>query len=108
VRRGLAPGAGIGALIGMMHALAILGMVAGILVTLMVVGLLLAGSPNSSPEQFLRIKRLMLGMALVGLGGLSGAVWAMVAGRPGLAGVIGVAPAALGIGLLVYLFATEG
>jgi hypothetical protein len=92
----------------MWYALSILGTVAGLVVTVLVLTLLLAGSPNSSPEQLLRIKRLMLGTALVGLGGLIGAVWAMVVGRPALAGAIGAAPAAAGIGLLVYLFATEG
>lgn len=87
--------------------LAVLSTLVGLGATLMMVALLVAGMPNGSPAQLARIKMLMLGMALCGLIGLVGSIWAMVAGRHWLAAGIGVAPAAVAIGMFSVLLVVE-
>lgn len=75
---------------------------------LMFLTLLLAGSPNSSPAQLARIKGWMLAATAVGAIGIGGAVWATVAGKPGLGSCFGAAPGVLCLAAFIYLYKTEG
>jgi hypothetical protein len=88
--------------------LTILAAIASTGVTAMMLVLLLAGSPNSSPEQLAHIRMLMLLAAGVWLAGLVGAVWSHAVGRHGLAAGLGAAPTVFCIALFTYLFATSG
>jgi hypothetical protein len=87
--------------------LAVLSTAAGAIASLLMAGLLLAGSPNSSPAQWSFIKWSMLWIGVVGLIGLAGAIWAMVESRPGLAAIIGAVPTAFTITLFTVLIVLE-
>ena len=76
--------------------------------TLMMLVLLLAGSPNSSPQQLAQIKWMMLGVAALGLLGLVGAIVAMVMGKHWPAAGIGIAPAVGVVVLFIVLLQTSG
>ena len=88
--------------------LAILSTFAGAAASLVMIVLLLAGSPNSSPQQLAQIKWMMIGVALMALAGIVGAIWAMVLGRHLLASGIGIAPALGVVALFTVLLATTG
>ncbi len=92
----------------MAAVVAVFSILAGVGATLLMVVLLLAGAPNSKPEQWMQIKMLMLGMGLVGIIGLVGAIWAMVAGRRWLAAGIGITPAAAAIIMFTVLLLVTG
>jgi len=82
---------------------AVFSMLVGVGATLTMIVLLLAGSPNSTPAQMTQIKMLMLGMAVCGLVCVVGAIWAMVAGRHGLAAGVGIGPMVVAIVMFIVL-----
>lgn len=86
---------------------AVLSAVAGGLATLTMLVMLMAGGANSSPAQITQIKWMMIGVALVGVIGLGGAVWAMIAGKPWLGAGLGIAPAVVVIAMIVVLVKLE-
>ena len=92
----------------MAAVVAVFSILAVVGATLTMVVILLAGAPNSKPEHWIQIKMLMLGMGLVRLIGLVGAVWAMVAGRHWLAARIGITPAAAAITMFTVLMLVTG
>jgi len=83
--------------------LAVLSIFVGGGASLLMLVLLLAGSPNSKPEQLAEIKRFMFAVALVAMLGLTGGGWALYAGRPALAAALGIAPLVFVIVLFVVL-----
>jgi hypothetical protein len=85
--------------------LAILAMAASVLVGLTAITLLLAGGANSSEAQITTLKRMMLGVGLLCIGSLAGAIVALVQGRPGLASTVGIAPAVIILITLAVLIA---
>lgn len=91
----------------MASVLAVASSLVGALATLMMLTLLLASTPNSSPQQMSHITWLMLAVGLVGLASLAAAVVALVAGRKWLAAGVGIAPAAFSIVLIIGLLVAE-
>ncbi|MGE3109760.1 MAG: hypothetical protein AB7G11_06680 [Phycisphaerales bacterium] len=87
----------------MLSVLAILAIIAGVMASLGLFVLLLAGAPNSSPQMLARLKAGLLATAIIGTALMTGAVWALVEGRPGLAALVGGFPAAFLIGLFIWL-----
>lgn len=75
--------------------LAIFTMAASVLVGLTAIVLILAGGANSTDAQITMLKRMMLGVGLLCVGSLAGAIVALVQGRPGLASIVGIAPAVI-------------
>lgn len=69
--------------------------------------MLMAGGANAKPAQITQIKVMLAVSAVVGLGCLGGAVWAMVAGRPMMGACIGVAPAVLCVVAVIVMVKTE-
>lgn len=88
-------------------ALALLASAGGVFATLTMLTLLLAGSPNSSPQQLAEIKAYMWATGIVGLGGLAFAIWGMTKGRHAFAAWAGAAPIAFFILLFVFLLTRE-
>lgn len=86
----------------MFTALAIVAWLIGAMGLLMLLTLLLAGGANSTKERLRRIKRLLLTTALMGMGILVGSAWLMVEGRPLWAAGLGVVPAAIVLGLMIW------
>jgi hypothetical protein len=85
----------------------VLSMAAGALATLMMLVMLMAGGANSSPAQILQIKWMMMGVAVIGLGGLVGGIWTLIAGRPWVSAGIGIMPAVVAIGMFVVLMVVQ-
>ena len=85
----------------------VLSMAAGALATLMMLVMLMASGANSSPAQILQIKWMMIGVAVIGLGGLVGGIWTLVAGRPWVSAGIGIVPAVAVMVLVVVLVKLE-
>jgi len=71
----------------------------GAATTVLVLVLLLAGSPNSRPEQWRTIKLLLLVVAAVGVTAVLGAIATHRAGRTDLAPWVGVTPLPFAIAL---------
>lgn len=90
-----------------MTGMAALSMLVGAGGVLMMLVMLLAGSANSTPQKLWQIKMMMLGLGVCAGAGVIGGVWALIAGRPGLASAIGAAPAAVSVGLFIFLLAVE-
>ncbi len=88
----------------MPYAVSILFALAGVFASLLMLVLLLAGSPNSSPEQWAQMKTLILSVVCVGAVGLIGAVWAMIESRPWIGSAIGGFPVPYCVMLFVFLY----
>lgn len=67
----------------------------------------LAGGANSSARQLLIIKSALISMLVVWLIAMGGGIWAMTAGRHGLAIGLGTLPTALATTLFVLAFITR-
>lgn len=72
---------------------AILSTLAGGAASVLLLGLLLASMPNGTPEKLAEIKHWMIAIGGIALLGVAGAIWFMVARRPGIAAAVGFAPA---------------
>lgn len=76
----------------------------GVLATLMVVVFLLACAPNSSPEQWVSIRRLMIAAGVVGGVSAVGAIGLLLAARPWAATIVALVP--VGIVIVLCVVAT--
>lgn len=76
-------------------------------VVLMFMVMLMAGGANAKPAQITQIKVMLLASALIGLGCVGGAVWAMIAGRPMTGAWIGCVPGVLCIVAVVVMVKLE-
>ncbi|HQY89113.1 MAG TPA: hypothetical protein PK402_10665 [Tepidisphaeraceae bacterium] len=85
----------------------ILAMVGNVFSTLMGIVLLLAGSPNSSPEQLLFIKRMMLVIAVLGAICLIGAIVLNVNRMLGWSIAVSLVPVVLVIGFFIWAYFSE-
>lgn len=88
-------------------ALAIFLTAASGLITLTFMVMLMAGGANAKPAQITQIKVMLLASAVIGLGCLGGAVWAMIAGRPLTGAWIGAVPAVLCVLVVIVMIKTE-
>ena len=84
----------------MSHALAIFATLLGGTVGLLMLVLLLAGSPNSSPQQLMFIKLSMLATAVVCLVCAGAAIWLMIAKHPWWGLAAGFSPVVFCIALI--------
>lgn len=87
-----------------MLVLSILAMLANVFSTLIGVTMLMAGSPNSSPDQLLFIKRMMLAFGVVGLICLIGAIVLSVNRMPGWSIAVSLVPVLFTIVFFVWAF----
>lgn len=87
--------------------LAVLSTIAGAGASGTMLVLLLASSPNSSPQQFASIRNWMIAIAVVALLGIVGAIWALVVKRPWHAAGIGLAPALFTLASFVILWRSQ-
>ncbi len=92
----------------MQLALAIFASLVGLVASVVLLVLLLAGSPNSSPQQLATIKSWMIATGVVGVLGLVGAVWLMIVRRPMPAAAVGGAPALFCIIAFIIMLCTQG
>lgn len=88
--------------------LALLAAAGGAFATLTMLTLLVAGMPNSSPQQMAEIEGYMWATGIVGFGGLVFAIWGMTKGRRAFAAWAGAAPIGFVILLFIFLLAQEG
>ena len=79
----------------------------GIGSTLVMLVMLMAGGANSTDAQISRIKWMMLSIAIVALFSVAASIWAMVAGRLGIAAAVGIIPAVYCTVLVVALLRIE-
>lgn len=70
--------------------------------------LLLACTPNSTPQALAQIKWLMSAVIVVAFVGIGGAVWAMASHKLSLATLLGIAPAFFSAVLLIALLVFQG
>jgi len=84
--------------------LCILSIIVGVVATLTIEGFMLAGMPNSSPEQLAAMKRWMLVFAGAGLVSAIAAIWLLVVGKPIAGLVIALLPAAFIVCVVAWLF----
>lgn len=91
----------------MASVLAVLSTIAGCLATLTMLVMLMAGGANASPAHITQIKWMMLGISAVGVAGLVGGIWAVVAGRPWLGAGLGGLPVVVVVVLVVVLVKLE-
>jgi hypothetical protein len=88
-----------------MHVLliiaAVLGIVVGAGTTLCAMIFIVAGMPNTSPEQQVKMWRLFWGIAAAGFLCAAGGIMLIITGRPGFAAVVGALPMLLCAGLLI-------
>ena len=85
----------------------ILAMIVNVLSTLCSVTMLLAGSPNSSPEQLLFLKRMMLVFGVVGLVCLVGAIVLNVNRMLGWSIAVSLFPFVLAIAFFTWAYLKE-
>lgn len=83
--------------------LAALATVVGACGSLMLFVLLLAGSPNSSPEQIRLIKWLMLLCAVAGLLCFGGGIFLTARAHPALASLVGALPMIVLVSLMIWV-----
>ena len=88
-------------------ALAILTLVVSSAASLFFIVFCLAGGANASQRHILILKCAMIGMLLTWVGATGGGIWAMIAGRLGLAIGLGALPTALATLLVVVALITE-
>ena len=67
----------------------------------------LAGGANSSPRQLLILKSALIGMLVTWILATGGSIWAMTAGRHGLAIGVGSFPSLLATSLVVVALVTR-
>jgi len=79
----------------------------GIGSTLAMLVMMMAGGVNSTDVQISRIKWMMLSIAFVALLSVAASIWAMVAGRLGIAAAVGIIPAVFCATLVVVLLRME-
>jgi hypothetical protein len=87
--------------------LSILANIAGALASLTMLVFILAGSANSSERQLLVMKLWCAGIAVGGLACFIGAIALMAGGRPWPAALVGLAPAAFLVVVMLYLAITK-
>lgn len=85
-----------------MTLIAILVVTCGALASLGLFTLILAGSPNSTPEMWARLKMYMLLTVIGGVSVLASAIWAIATGKPGIGAIVGGTPAVVLFGLIVW------
>jgi hypothetical protein len=90
----------------MTYVLALLATGCGIFASVMLLTLLLAGSPNSKPEQLAQIKAWMLTILIVTLLSVAAAACLMVFGRPWHAVGVGSFPIAFNAVAFVIMLRT--
>lgn len=89
------------------YVLASLLTVAGVMAVLTFMVMLMAGGANAKPAQITQIKVMLLASAVIGLGCLGGAVWAMLAGRPMTGAWIGALPGVLCVVAVIVMIKLE-
>ncbi len=94
-------------LASMKIALAILTLVVSTAAFLTFIVFCLAGGANASQRDIVILKSAMIGMLLTWVGSMGGGIWAMIAGRLGLAIGLGALPAALATLLVIVAIITE-
>lgn len=87
--------------------LAVLGALIGLCASGLMLILLLASSPNSSPQQWAQIRGWMIAVAAVALVGLAGAVWGLIVKRPWMAAGAGLAPAVFSVTAFVVILRSQ-
>lgn len=70
--------------------------------SLMMFSFIVLGAGNSKPEDGSMIRRWMIGIGASGAVCLIGGVWLLIAGRPGLAAMVGGFPVVLFVILLIF------
>lgn len=88
-------------------AIAILTLVVGTAAFLFFSVFCLAGGANSTPRQLLILKSALIGMLITWILATGGSVWAMTAGRHGLAISLGALPTLLATTLVIVAFVTR-
>jgi hypothetical protein len=88
--------------------LAVVCTLVGAMGSLMLFVLCIAGAPNSSPAQIVRIKLYMLATALGGVAIVACACTLIAFGHPSWASVVGIVPMAALIGLFIYCEVSRG
>lgn len=81
----------------------VIAVASGVIGTLMILVLLMAASPNSSPEQLRNIKLMMLAALVIGALMAIGASILIATGRPWIGSIVGAFPALFVFGGMVYL-----
>jgi hypothetical protein len=83
--------------------LAVLGAITGLFASGLMLILLVASSPNSTPQQWAQIRGWMIAVTAVAILGLAGAVWGLIVKRPWLATGAGLAPAVFSVTAFVVI-----
>lgn len=86
----------------------VLALAAGILATLMMLVMCMAGGANSTPEQIVFLKRLMLGFGLTGLFSVAGAIALLVFRMPWWGAGAGALPVLVMIVATIIAFTRPG
>jgi hypothetical protein len=86
----------------------VLALAAGILATLMMLVMCMAGGANSSPEQIVLLKRLMLGFGLTGLCSVGGAIALLAFRMPWWGAGAGALPVLVMIVATIIAFTRSG
>lgn len=89
------------------RGLAIVATVIGAVFTATTLVFLLAGAANTAPEQWHTVEVLLVISGAFGIGSVIGAIWALRAGRAGIAALVGAAPVAFSTGLFFLMVAVE-
>ena len=87
--------------------LAVLGALVGLCASGLLLILLVASSPNSTPQQWAQIRGWMVAVMAVALLGLGGAVWGLVVKRPWVAAGAGLAPAFFSLAAFVVMLRSQ-
>lgn len=93
--------------VAMKLAIAILTLVVGTAAFLFFSVFCLAGGANSSPRQLFILKSALIGMLVTWILATGGGIWAMTAGRHGLAIGVGTLPTLLAATLLIVALVTR-
>ena len=87
----------------MLSVLAIAATIAGAIASISLLTLLLAGSPNSTPEFYAKLKFWMIFTAVAGTAIVVAAIWTLAEGHPLISLLIGGFPILVLIGLIAWV-----